>query len=336
MRTRISAVLVLSGLVLSSFGHADTITWEQLKAMYDVAPLTAAQVHTTERKAIEGTYVEFDFPSESGDRAYGTFVRPNSKGPFPLVVLFHGLAGSGADMISQFAKPFLSKGVAVLALDAPHSGHRATSQDRQDLQSTVMKFAMSKDQALGLGVFMFKENPEKNSKFAAETIQGGVKDARRALDWIKSPEYRVDSSQIGALGISLGSMMASILSGVDARIDADLLVIGGDPIAPFLDQVPAGLKSVSSAVAPSLFLPHSTAHVMMLNGYRDTVIPRADTFRLYESAPGATLVFYDTPGDMGHFFGHSIAPEGYAYGVDWLTKMVAVPKPAERAHTPGR
>ena len=326
--------LALAPFALGKGG--DVLPWERLKAMYDVAPLTAAQVHTTDRKAVEGTYVEFDFASEGGGTVYGTFVRPNAKGPFPLAVLFHGLGGSSADMVSQFAKPLLARGVAVLALDAPHHGQRATQQDRQEFQSTVMRFATSKDQALGLGAFMFRDNPEKNSKFAVETIQGGVKDARRALDWIKSPEYRVDSTQIGVVGVSLGAIMAAILSGVDSRIDADLLIIGGDPVAPFLSQLPADSQAASSAVASSLFLPHSTAHVMMLNGYRDTVIPRADTFRLYESAPGATLVFYDTPGDMGHFFGHSIAPEGYEYGLDWLTKMVAAPKPAERAHTQGR
>lgn len=328
---------LLTLILFSALAAATPVpTWEQLKAAYNIPALASDQVKTTERKAVEGTYVEFNFPSAASGTAHGIFVRPNAKGPFPLVVLLHGLGGSGQEMITNFAKPLLARGLAVMALDAPHHGTRATAEDRQELQSTMLRFAMSKDQAAGLGAFMFHDSLGKNSKLALETIQGGVKDVRRALDWIKSPEYRVDSTQIGAMGISLGSIMAAILSGVDDRIDAELLVIGGDPIAPFLDQVPEPERLADSTLASSLYLPHSTAHVMMLNGYRDTVIPRADTFRLYESAPGATLVFYDTLGDMGHMFGHAIPPEGYAYGLDWLAKAVVVPKPSERAHASAR
>jgi dienelactone hydrolase len=319
-------------VLASAFAPAQAPTWDQLKAVYDVQPMNMDIVKTQDRSAAEGTYTEFNFPSENGDTAYGTFVRPNAKGPFPLVVLIHGVGDSEKSMIDSFAKDFLKQGFAVLAIDAPHNGQRATAQDKKDLQGTFMRFAMSKDQAQGLGEFMFHDDPTHNTKFATDAIEGGVRDIRRALDWVKMPEHRVDSTKIGVMGISMGSMMASILSAVDTRINAAMLVIGGDPIAPFLGQVPADQLLIDSAASPSLFLGHSTAHVLMLNGYNDTVMPRGDQMRLFESAPGVTYMLFDTPGGLANGFGHSIPAEGYAYGEAWLTKMISVAKPATREH----
>ena len=127
--------------------------------------------------------------------------------------------------------------------------------------------------------------------------------------------------------------MGSIWSGVEPQINADLLVIGGDPILPFVASLPPDQQLImGAATSASLYLGHSTAHVLMLNGYRDEVILRADTLRLYESAPGATLAFFDTPADLTHQLGHSISREGYALGEEWIEKMIDVPRPAAREH----
>lgn len=301
--------------------------WEQLKAFYDVQPVDNDKVKETDRQAAEGAYTEFSFPSEVGT-AYGTFARPSGKGPFPLVIMIHGLGGNRQQMMEPFAKEFLKRGVAVMALDAPHHGERGTEQDKKDLQQTFFAFAMSKDQPKGLGAFMAQSGGM--SKMGLEAIEQGVRDIRRALTWALRPEHRVDSAKIGAFGISLGAIMSSILSGVEPRINADLLVLGGDPVLPHVGNVPPDQALSATASAPSLFLPHSTAHVLMLNGYNDTVIPREDIERLYRSAPGTTLVFYDTPGDLGHGFGHSISREGYGFGIEWLVGKLSVPKPEAR------
>jgi len=325
--------LILPLLALAPlFAPAQTPTWDQLKAIYDVKPLNMDLVKTEDRQAAEGNYTTFSFPSEMGDNVSGVFVRPPGKGPFPLVVLIHGLGGNGQAMVDSFGKAFLSKGCAVVAIDAPHSGQRATADDKNMITGLFMRYAMSKNQSDGLGAFMFHDNAAANSKFAVETIEGGVKDLRQAIAWAKAPGHRVDPSKIGVMGMSMGSIEAAILSGVDPDINADLLIIGGDPIAPFLDQVPASDRLIDSGAACSLYLGHSTAHVMMLNGYNDNVMIRSDAQRLFESAPGTTLVFIDTPGDMGHGFGHSISAEGYSFGEEWLAKMIGVPKPEKRSH----
>ncbi len=308
-----------------------TPTWDQLKAVYDVKPLSDDVVKTQDRTATEGTYTEFEFPSDEGGTAYGTFVRPNTKGPFPLVLLLHGMGGNRKFMMDNFAKTLLAKGFAVMALDAPHHGDRASAGDGTFFQSMGMKFAMSKDRDQGLGAFMITDADAR--KFASEAIEGGVRDIRRALNWITIPGHRVDPKQIGALGISMGSIMASILSGVDDRINADMLVIGGDPIAPFIGKVSSDQTMTAAAASCSLFLGHSTAHVLMLNGYNDGVLPRADAMRLFESAPGATLVFFDTPGDLASGMGHSISDEGYAFGEEWLIHRIGMPKPDKRTHS---
>src|SRR5262249_23529068 len=158
------------------------------------------------------------------------------------------------------AKDFLTKGFAVMAIDAPHHGDRATQADRDFMTSEVLKFAGSKDQSQGLAYFLVHNDPDKNLKFVSDAIEGGVRDVRRAIDFITVSGHRVDAKQIGAFGVSMGSIMASILSGVDDRINADLLVIGGDPVAPFVGQAPAGMEMTMAAGACSSYLPHSTAH----------------------------------------------------------------------------
>jgi len=325
--------LAFAPALFPAFASAQTPTWDQLKAVYTVQPLQDSSVKSQDRTATEGTYTEFSFPSDSGDTAYATFVRPNGAGPFPLIVLLHGLGGNRQEMIKKYSPAFLQAGCAVMALDAPHHGDRATPADRETFQKTIMGFVGRKDRSQGLGEYMAQNDPDgKLYGMLSAAIEGGVRDIRRAMDWITTPGHRVDRSHIGAMGISMGSIMSSILSGVDDRIDADMLVIGGDPVLQTVSAMPADKQLTGWAASCSLYLPHSTAHVLMLNGYNDQVVPRADTYRLYESAPGATLVFYDIPADMGSQFGHGISADGFAFGEQWLVNMVKVPKPATRMH----
>ena len=331
MRCRI---LLLAFALFPAFVIAQTPpSWDQLKAVYDVQPLNDSDVKSQDRTAPEGTYTEFNFTSEGMDTAYGTFVRPNGKGPFPLIVMLHGLGGSRQDMLRSFAPTFLKDGFAVLAMDDPHHGDRATPDDKTLLQKTIFGFAMRKDQSQGLGEYMALNDPNGSIfNFSSDAVVRGTRDIRRAIDWITIPGHRVDAHRIAAVGISLGSIMTSILSGVDDRINADLLFIGGDPILGVVPQLPAAEQSMAYDGSCSLFLGHSTAHVLMMNGYNDHVIPRADTYKLYESAPGAVLSFYDIPGDLSNQLGHGMSAGGYAVGVQWLEKMIDVPKPATREH----
>ena len=319
--------------VLAPFALCQTPTWDQLKAAYSVQPLQDSAVKSLDRTAPEGTYTEFNFPGEKGDTVYATFIRPNAKGPFPLVVMLHGLGDSRQAMIDGYSKDFLKDGFAVLAVDAPHHGERATAADKALFQKLINDYINRKDKSAGLGEFLLSNDPSgQYYNLLTDAVLQGTRDVLRALSWITVPGHRVDAKRIGAFGISMGSIMSSILSGVDDQINADLLVIGGDPVFSLIGSLPADKQSVGYEGSSSLFLGHSTAHVLMLNGYNDQVMPRADTYRLYESAPGPVLVFYDVPGDIFSQFGHGIPREGYTFGEQWLEKMIDVPRPAARAH----
>jgi dienelactone hydrolase len=326
-----SILLALCAAFAACSGAQEAPSWDRLKAVYDVAPVVPESVKSIDRQAVEGTYTEFSFPSDNGSTAYGTFARPNGKGPFPLVVLLHGLGDSRERMVQSLGKDLLRMNLAFIALDAPHHGQRGTPEDRQTIQSAIVAFASATNPE-GLGAFIFHSKSAAMRSLVKDAIEGGVRDIRRALDWVKAPEHRVDSTKIGALGVSMGAMMASILSGVDGRIDADALVIGGDPVAGLLKDVTPAEQEVMSPAAPSLFLGHSTAHVLMLNGYHDQIMRRPETLTLYESAPGATLVFFDVESDLASQFGHAIPAEGYGFALEWLSRMVGVPKPATREH----
>ncbi len=322
------------GLALApAFALSQSPTWDQLKAVYDVQPLLDSAVKSQDRTAPEGTYTEFNFPSDNGDTAYATFVRPNGKGPFPLIFLLHGLGDGRQGMIKGFANNLLKDGFAVLAVDAPHHGDRAKPADRTAFQKAIFGFLARKDKSEGLGEYLVHNDPTGELyAMLTSAIEGGVKDVRRAITYVCVPGHRVDPKNIGAFGISMGSIMASILSGVDDRINADLLVIGGDPVVSLATGLPSDKQAVAYAASSSLFLGHSTAHVLMMNGYNDQVMPRDDAFRLYESAPGAVMMFYDVPATPETQLGHGIPGDGFTFGELWLEKMISVPRPATRQH----
>ena len=57
-------------------------------------------------------------------------------------------------------------------------------------------------------------------------FRDSIIDAEQVLDWILSrPE--LDPSRIGILGISMGAMRGAVLAGIDPRVKASVLVLGG-------------------------------------------------------------------------------------------------------------
>ena len=75
-----------------------------------------------------------------------------------------------------------------------------------------------------------------------------VIDARRGIDLLHSLP-QVGASPVGVLGFSAGAKSAAVLSGVEPRLKAAVLVSGGAPsLKKVVDQAPANARATITAM----------------------------------------------------------------------------------------
>lgn len=252
----------------------------------DASPLSASVIARQDRP----TYVreKIVFNGMLGSRVPGYLALPKERaGRVPVVLLLDGIQGSKERWFEQDSWPrgplvtdsLLAAGFGVLALDARYHGERVAESDYR---------------SPGLGGGSFQE------LFLATVV-----DYRRALDYLATrPE--VDTTRIGALGLSMGGMMSFALASLDPRVR--VVVAGVTPISAFKD--PAQV-----AVSPQTFAPHlRDVPVLMQMGRTDGFYNEADVNAFFGLLPGARkeLVWYES--------GHRLPPEYAPRGVAWLRR----------------
>jgi hypothetical protein len=117
------------------------------------------------------------FMSE-GQTLWGMLHLPTAPGPHPAVLLLHGLTGDKTGshrLFVHMARALAANGIAALRFDMRGSG-------------------------------------DSEGEFQDTTLTGEVRDAQAALDWLAS-RLDIDAGRIGALGLSLGGLVQSILAG---------------------------------------------------------------------------------------------------------------------------
>lgn len=61
-------------------------------------------------------------------------------------------------------------------------------------------------------------------------LRTAIVDRRRAIDWLEA-QPDVDASRIGALGVSLGGVVTTVLAAVEPRVRASVIALGGGDLA---------------------------------------------------------------------------------------------------------
>ncbi len=261
-------------------------TWSKLQDTYAYDAKKPLHVKEEIKHSDTAYVVHVQVEGPDGKTAPGVFMRPKAEGVYPVVLLLHGLTSDKETMLNIFGKPMVEQGVAVLALDAPYHGER-------------------KDP---------KVDPWQPTVFPG-IVQQGVREWRRGLDYLATRKD-VDMKHVGLLGYSMGSMMGSILGGVDNRIGAFALCVGGDPILPSAEQVPAMLREVVYAVSPSLYIGHIAPRpVLMLNGKQDKTMQEPASKRLYEAA-------HEPKQQLWYDCGHILTPDAGVKAVTWVLEKV--------------
>ena len=208
--TRIAFRFFLASVIFVSYGcteysydpsTAQEVKTRSLSMTFDqVPPLT---VISRSKIRVERDFLveEIQFTSYSG-----RYWHPSGNGVHPTILLLPAIWGDG--YMDRFAQDLTEKGFACLQFPS----HRYLEQLR----------GLSKIQMDSL----------------AETRRTQVAEAGQVLLWL-STQPEVDSDRIGILGMSIGAIIASLLTESDDRIQAAVYLLGGGNL-PEIMAAPQG------------------------------------------------------------------------------------------------
>jgi dienelactone hydrolase len=250
---------------------AATSAWAQQAPDVHLYDRDASQLLNAEVKLVEDTadwalyHVAYD--STRGQRVPALLGLPKAgAAPYPLLLLQHGLGGDkNVDYVRLPALELAKVGYATLRMDAHSHGERA------------VKGAPDSDNMVARVISMVQ-----NGGWAQSVV-----DLRRGLDYCASrPD--VDMTRVGYMGVSMGAIMGGVLCGVDDRIDAAVLLLGG--------SLGVLLPGFFDAIDPVHYIAgFAPRPLLMLNGKQDPLITPAAAQRLFDAAgEPKRIVWYET------------------------------------------
>lgn len=216
----------------------------------------------------------------------------NRIGTIPLVVILHYYGASDRKLEDALVEALNLRGIATIQTALPYhlsrtpegtiSGELAILPDPDALKSTMIQ---------------------------------AISDIRRIVDWTETRD-EIDHSKIGITGMSLGAVVSSLAYGVDARFQAQALLLGGADLAHIIwhssrvvsqrntlrsmGYTEDSLRTALAPIEPLNYLsPGDQRPSYIVRARYDTVIPAESTKRLKDRLPHAKELVLET----GHYGG---------------------------------
>jgi dienelactone hydrolase len=237
--------------------------------------------------------VSFD---SGGQRIEGYLLLPPGKGRRPAVVFVHGAGGSRDDLIGQAAW-LAARNVVALTLTEPSTSHAPVPATSLEGQLRQVQDVQVRD----------------------------VVAVRRAVDVLRTLP-QVDPDRIGYVGWSAGAKTGALVAASEPDLRAlVLLSAGAAPLSDFVAQAPANLRTqvrrILGSIDPLRYVALARPGTLLLeNGRRDRVVPRAALQNVARAAPrGTTVRWYDAP--------HELSRPAYGDAFDWLARKLRVTGP---------
>lgn len=217
-------------------------------------------------------------------------------GRVPVITLMHGVGRSKerwfqADLsppAAALTQALIGAGYAVLALDARGHGERAMEDG-------------------------YRVPGPDGGPIGRDLMVGSTLEQRRAFDYLETRK-EIDSGRIGALGLSLGGLMAFALAAVEPRLRA--AVAGVVPVG-------ALKQAISIPMAPQTFAGAiGRTPLLMLMGRQDGFYTESDAGQLFAAIPSPVkeLVWYEA--------GHSLPIEYAVKARAWFDAHLKPVPPA--------
>jgi len=236
------------------------------------------------------------FTSVNNRRVNGLLSLPkNTAGPFPIIILLHGLGDHKmVDYVEFGTDVFLKNGYAVMRIDICDHGER--KGDFYDFDLT--------------GPYKY---------WSRNIIHQTVFDLRRTIDFLESRQ-EIDATRIGYYGISLGGIIGSIFCGVDNRVKVPIIALAGGQLNLLYERDAFSIdsKNFVSTIEPINFISHiSPRPLLMLNAENDEIVPPLMSKLLFNKAEEPKeIIWYNAK--------HRDAPldKIYGDGLDWFNKYL--------------
>jgi dienelactone hydrolase len=260
--------------------------WSKLTAPYSYNAGQKPVVKSEELPSDSAYILHVEFAGPDGEKVTGLYERPKKEGVYPCLLMLHGWTSKKEDMAQWIGSEILDQRMAFLALDAPKHGERKAADGKLDFAK------------MWRGI----------------TIEG-IRDYRMAILWL-ADRKDVDAKHIGLLGYSMGAMMGSIFCGVDNRVQAAVLCVGGDLFRNSAATLPEATRTAAEAISPSLYIGHiSPRPVLLLNGKMDKTVSEAASTALFKAArePKQQMLFES---------GHILPKEALVTGVKWIAEKL--------------
>ena len=165
------------------------------------------------------------------------------------------------------------------------------------------------------------------AQIRADTVAEVVA-VRRAVDVLRSLRS-VDPHRIGYVGWSAGARTGALVATTEPRIRAFVLLsAGAAPVSAYVARASpplrAELRSVLESVDPVRYVARARPGSLLLeDGKRDEVVPRAALLNIAHAAPkGTTVRWYDAP--------HALDRAAYHDAYDWLAHRLPIDGPRVR------
>ncbi|MFQ5947767.1 MAG: alpha/beta hydrolase family protein [Acidimicrobiia bacterium] len=197
------------------------------------------------------------FMGEEGDDVPASVCLPEGGGPWPAVIMGHGVhSDRNAEYIAGASQAWARLGFAVAAADAPFHGERGGNELVPHALLAVPDF-----------------------------VRRAVIDGRRLLDAV---DARPDlDDRIGYVGFSMGTSLGVPLMAADSRIRAGVFCIGGSTRVRWEEVRPDPSSpgdEFLEATDPVAYAPEVAPRpVLMLNADNDQIFSRRSMLALYDA-----------------------------------------------------
>jgi len=291
---RLSSLFVVALLAgCGSSSHAPSTAQSRPTFAYDAtAPLHYVDHGRINRSGEKVAVHDVVFRS-GGQLIEGFLVLPRGeKRRRPAVIFVHGSGGDRSELFVQAVR-LAERGIVTLTITAPSTSYPATQG------ATVAASLANVD---------------------TEQVRDVVA-VRRAVDLLRSLP-QVDPARIGYLGWSAGAKTGTFVAASDPRVKAlALLSAGALPVSVYVARAPAryhGLvRHALTKIDPIRYARRARpGSLLLLDGKRDQVVPRAALENIIHAAPhGTTVHWYDAP--------HELNAAAYNDAFDWLQRRLA-------------
>ena len=244
----------------------------------------------TKERTNEYTHYSFNYPSViqtnyPDNTVFLEFYEPRGRSKYPAVVFLGHIAGSMPQIEGELCRDFASNGITVILVQTAYQKNYSFSRNW---------FAEGSTGCATVDIIQL---------FRQIVVEG-----RRAIDWLET-KHEVESSKIGAMGISLGGIAVPILGGVDKRVRAMAILLGGGDIGEIIWNGAAtktykkclmaeGIGSAEDLedrlreIDPLTFAEKAKDRpILMINAHFDLGIPRSCTLKLWEALDKPRLIW---------------------------------------------